>query len=91
MRDRYGRTVGKVWGTPPELDCTQEPCPLSLDAGRAQLTVGLAWHFKKYEMEQSEQDRLAYAFEEQETRAHTVGQWSEPNPVPPWEWRRGRR
>ena len=67
-RDRYGRVVGKVWVTPSELNCMQEPCPKTLDAGRAQLTVGLAWHFKKYEMEQSEQDRLVYAFEEPESR-----------------------
>ena len=44
-RDRYGRVVGKVWVTPSELNCTQEPCPKTLDAGRAQPTVGLlaAW------------------------------------------------
>jgi len=87
-RDRYGRSVGKVWVTPSELNCTQEPCPKTLDAGRAQLAVGLAWHFKKYEMEQSEEDRLAYAFEEQEARARKVGLWSEPSSVPPWQWRR---
>ena len=68
---------------------TGEPCPKTLDVGRAQLTVGLAWHFKKYEREQSEEDRLAYAFDEQEARARKAGLWNEPDPTPPWDWRHG--
>ena len=88
-QDRYGRLVGKVWVTPVSHPCTSkgEPCPKTLDVGRAQLTVGLAWHFKKYEREQSEEDRLAYAFDEQEARARKAGLWSEPDPTPPWDWR----
>ena len=88
-QDRYGRTVGKVWVTPRDLPCEGDACPKTLDVGRAQLAVGLAWHYKKYEMEQSEQDRIGYAFEETEARARRVGLWSESNPVPPWEWRKG--
>lgn len=53
-RDRYGRTVAKVWVKPDEcLDC-----PQTLDAGLAMLTVGLAWHYKKYENEQHPEDTL---------------------------------
>ena len=89
-QDRYGRTVGKVWVTPRDHPCKGDDCPKTLDAGRAQLTVGLAWHFKRYEREQSEEDRLAYAFEETEARARKVGLWSESNPVPPWDWRNKR-
>jgi endonuclease YncB( thermonuclease family) len=90
-QDRYGRLVGTVWVTPVSHPCTHtgEPCPQTLDVGRAQLTVGLAWHFKKYENEQSEEDRLAYAFDEQEARARKAGLWSEPDPVAPWDWRHG--
>ena len=83
-RDRYGRIIGKVWVQP--VGCTT--CPMTLDAGHAQITVGLAWWYRKYAGEQSPQDRGAYEFSEQEARAKRVGLWSHPDPVPPWEWRR---
>jgi hypothetical protein len=31
-----------------------------------------------------------YAPREAEARAARVGLWSQPEPVPPWEWRRGQ-
>ncbi len=86
-QDRYGRLVGKVWVTPAGINCAQEPCPRTLDAGRAQLTVGLAWHYLG--RHQGEEDSLAYEFDEVEARARRVGLWSEPDPVAPWEWRHG--
>jgi len=91
-RDRRGRLVAKVWVTPIDLPCTRtgDPCPKTLDVGRAQLTVGLAWHYEKYELEQPEEDRLAYAFEEQEARARKAGLWSDRDPTPPWVSRRSR-
>ena len=57
-------------------------CPKTLDVNLAQLTVGLAWHYKEYEKEQSEEDRHRYAFAEQEARARKAGLWSEPDPHP---------
>ena len=86
-RDRYGRLVGKAWVTPAGINCAQEPCPKTLDAGRAQLTVGLAWHYLG--RHQDEEDSLAYEFDEMEARARRVGLWSEPDPVAPWDWRHG--
>lgn len=86
-RDRYGRTVAKVWVSPP--DCQR--CPQTLDAGLAVLTSGLAWHYKKYQNEQSPEDRERYAFAEDEARSKRAGLWAEGNPVPPWEWRKSRR
>jgi endonuclease YncB( thermonuclease family) len=83
-RDRYGRIVGKVWVQP--VSCPT--CPMTLDAGHAQVTVGLAWWYRKYAKEQSPQDRGAYEFSEQEAKAKRVGLWSDTDPVPPWEWRR---
>lgn len=88
-RDRYGRFVAKIWVSPPELTCAQPPCARTLDVNLAQLTVGLAWHYKEYEREQSEQDRHRYAFAEQEARARKAGLWSDANPIAPWEWRHG--
>ena len=83
-RDRYGRLVAKVWVTP--QSCPK--CGQTLDAGLALLTVGLAWHYKKYQSEQSPQDSGRYSFAEEEARVKRVGLWSEPDPMPPWEWRR---
>ena len=83
-RDRYGRIVGKVWVQP--VSCPT--CPMTLDVGHAQITVGLAWWYRKYAGEPSPEDQGAYEFSEQEARAKRVGLWSEKDPLPPWEWRR---
>lgn len=85
--DRYGRTIAKVWVSPP--DCQR--CPKTLDAGLGVLTSGLAWHYKKYQNEQSNEDRERYAFAENEARSKRAGLWSEADPVPPWDWRKSRR
>jgi endonuclease YncB( thermonuclease family) len=84
--DRWGRLIGTVWVASP--DCREEPCPKTLDAGLALVTSGLAWHFKRYAHEQSEEDRERYAFAEEEARAKKAGLWRDPDPIPPWEWRR---
>ena len=89
-RDRYGRLVGQVWVVSPDARCQGAGCPKTLDAGLAQLTVGLAWHYKQYAGEQSEQDRERYAFAEVEARARRAGLWRDVDPVAPWEWRKGR-
>ena len=83
-RDRYKRIVGKVWVQP--SSCAT--CPMTLDSGHAQITVGLAWWYRKYANEQPAQDRGAYEFSEQEAKARRVGLWLDADPIPPWEWRR---
>ena len=45
--------------------------------------AGLAWHYKEY----SDDSMLAAA--EQQARAERAGIWSLPDPIPPWEQRRG--
>ena len=85
-RDRYRRVLGKVWVQP--VSCPT--CPMTLDAGHAQITVGLAWWYRKYASEQSPEDQGAYEYSEQEAKAKRVGLWSEPDPIPPWEWRQLR-
>lgn len=76
--DRYGRLVGKVSVN-------------GRDANLAQIQAGMAWHYKAYQREQTVPDRRMYA--EAESRAVTTkqGLWAEPNPVPPWDWRKARR
>ena len=75
--DRYGRQLCKVRVA-------------GQDVNLAQVKAGLAWHYKQYDREQTAQDRAAYALAEREARAAYSGLWSDPRPVPPWEWRRRR-
>lgn len=70
------------------MPCAGKPdCPSTLDAGMAQLTVGLVWHDDKYADEQEPQQRGQYEFAEEEARAKKVELWRDAKPVPPWEWR----
>ena len=55
---------------------------MTLDAGQAQLRIGLAWWFRKYAKEQSLEDRGRYESEEQEARAKRVGLWQNSDPIP---------
>jgi endonuclease YncB( thermonuclease family) len=84
-KDKYGRTIGRVWVA--STECQESDCPKTLDAGMALLTLGLAWHYKKYEKEQPEEEREQYSFAETEARAKRAGLWADAEPVPPWEWR----
>jgi len=74
-RDRYGRIVGKVL-----LD--------GIDVCLEQVKVGFAWHYKKYQHEQSAEGRELYADAEISAREERLGLWRENNPNPPWEYRR---
>jgi endonuclease YncB( thermonuclease family) len=88
-RDRYQRILGKVMVADP--NCRTSHCPKALDAGHAQITVGLAWWYRKYADEQSPEDRGAYEFSEQEARAKRAGLWADGQPIPPWDWRKESR
>jgi endonuclease YncB( thermonuclease family) len=90
--DRHGRAVGKLWVSSPDMPCLGQPdCPKNLDLGHALIAAGLAWHFKRYQAEQSDQDRASYAFDEDEARRRGIGLWSDPAAVAPWDWREGKR
>ena len=73
--DRYGRKVGKV-------------LLAGMDSNLVQVKRGLAWHYKKYEREQSPADRQSYAVAEAEARAAKLGLWRDAAPLPPWHFRR---
>jgi endonuclease YncB( thermonuclease family) len=47
--------------------------------------AGFAWQYKRY----SKDDE--YGHFETGARVANLGLWQEPNPIPPWEWRRGKR
>ncbi len=77
-RDRYGRILGKVL-----VD--------GIDACLEQVKAGFAWHYKKYQHEQSVEDQRLYADAENDARDARLGLWRENNPNPPWEFRRLQR
>lgn len=49
---------------------------------------GMAWHYKRYQDEQTPGDREAYAKAEEAARGARRGLWSDPEPIAPWDWRR---
>lgn len=77
-QDRYRRTVGKV-----VID--------GRDANLAMVVAGMAWHYKKYQSEQSEADRLLYSDAERTAIELRRGLWSDPTPTAPSDWRAGKR
>ena len=76
--DRYERIVGKVLIN-------------GQDANLEQVRRGLAWHYKKYEREQEPLDRATYSQAEIEARMSNRGLWSDPTPIPPWDWRKSKK
>lgn len=77
-KDKYGRTVGKII-----VD--------GIDANLEQVKAGMAWHHKKYQKEQSVDDRSIYALAEDQARSERRGLWVDGEPKPPWEWRKQQK
>ncbi len=76
--DRYQRILGKVLLG-------------GEDVNLEQVEAGLAWHYKKYQGEQSPSDRVKYSDAELEARRRKIGLWHDPNPMPPWDYRQVKR
>ena len=72
--DRYGRIIGKVLVDEQDINLEQ-------------VRRGCGWHYKKYQNEQSSNDRLSYSAAEESARKDKVGLWADIEPVPPWIWR----
>lgn len=71
---RYLRTVGKAI-----ID--------GRDANLAQVVAGMAWHYKKYEGEQSAVERFMYSSAENTARTSRRGLWEATGVRAPWAWR----
>ena len=67
--DRYKRLIGIIINDKGQ------------NVNKELVKAGLAWHFKKYSMDQE------YAQLEIQARAAKIGLWKDSHPVPPWEWR----
>ena len=59
--------------------------PDDRDLGQELVRAGYGWWFRRY----SADPRLAIL--EAQARAERRGLWTDPNPVPPWEWRRSQK
>jgi endonuclease YncB( thermonuclease family) len=74
-KDKYYRILGKVI-----VDGN--------DANYEQLKKGLAWYYKQYEKDLSDEDKKRYLEAEEWARNYTEGLWADSNSIPPWEFRR---
>ncbi|QDD00513.1 thermonuclease family protein [Candidatus Methylopumilus planktonicus] len=77
-RDKYARILGKVI-----VD--------GRDANYEQLKKGLAWYYKQYENDLSDEDKERYAEAEAWARNYTEGLWTDSKSIPPWEFRHKRK
>jgi endonuclease YncB( thermonuclease family) len=60
------------------------------DIGLAQVTAGMAWHYKRFEGEQTYDARARYTAAEARARYMQIGLWRDKQPIPPWKWRTQR-
>lgn len=75
--DRYGRTIGEI--ILPALPGEPYRRSLNVELVRA----GLAWWYRKYAPNAPDLQEL-----ENQARDNRLGLWSEPNPMPPWDFRK---
>ncbi len=57
----------------------------NLDVNAEMVRQGYAWVYRKYA-----KDKALYRLEE-EAQAARKGLWASDHPIPPWEWRRGKK
>lgn len=89
-RDRYNRIIGKILVFHEDDYCQDGLCSRHQDVGLSQIESGLAWHYKKYQLEQAPEDRKSYSKKEDSARVHRLGLWSEESPMAPWDFRRNK-
>lgn len=75
QRDRHGRTLGKV-------------SLAGEDVGLTLVREGYAWWYRDYAADQGLLDRVLYPLAEVQARWGNLGLWRDPDPLPPWAFRR---
>ena len=73
-KDKYGRILGMV-------HANGEDCNLR------QVETGYAWHYKQYQKEQPEEQRISYADAETFAQQQKLGLWNKACVQAPWNWR----
>jgi endonuclease YncB( thermonuclease family) len=74
-QDQYGRHLGVIYIG-------------GVDINQSMIQDGYAWFYKHYAKEQPKEEALRYARAEADARSKQRGLWADPNPVPPWEFRK---
>ena len=74
-KDQYGRHLGVIYLG-------------GVDINQSMIQDGYAWFYKHYAKEQPKEESLRYAKSEADARSKQRGLWADPNPVPPWEFRK---
>lgn len=75
--DHYGRLVGVIFYN-------------HRDINLAMVEAGLAWHYKKYQREQSRADRQRYSAAEKAARLNRIGLFADNRAMAPWDWRNNK-
>ncbi len=57
------------------------------DINLAMVSAGLAWHYKKFQNEQTSTQRRQYSAAEQKARTEQRGLWHDTTPIAPWDYR----
>lgn len=70
------QTTDRYGRTVARVDCR------GTDANAEQVRAGMAWAYTKYLTDPVIQQA------EQQARTERAGLWADPDPIPPWEWRR---
>lgn len=80
--DIHGRTIATLYVWNREKDQW-------LNVNERMVTLGHAWVMRRYyqHLPKSRQDQLNRL--ERWAKSKHVGLWRNPNPIPPWQWRRG--
>ena len=73
--DRYNRVLAKIIYDGKDINLFQ-------------VSSGYAWHFKRYQKQQSPLNRELYSEAELNAQKNKLGLWGEKNPVAPWKWRK---
>lgn len=60
------------------------------DANLAQVRAGMGWWYRKYQKEQTAQQRADYEAAEATAKASRVGLWWDSDPIAPWDWRKAK-
>ena len=73
--DRYNRVLAKVMYE-------------GRDINLLQVSGGYAWHFKRYQKQQTPSDRELYSQAEIDAKKNELGLWGEKKQIAPWKWRK---
>lgn len=73
------QTIDKYGRTVAVVNCD------GIEANRAQVENGMAWVYTKYNKD------VALPAIQEAAKADRRGLWADPEPVPPWEWRRSMK